>query len=238
MIDQDAFEVPQVEEKPYYEVLEGQYLIQALFNFIMRTIKDFEILDRKNLDTKIIAKEVWGVQQLTIQLLHESPSLKSDSKGNPNRAQRSGLNRLVRAKNDSRDAKFNAEEVSEFVKVFTRFPRNITCDKRSKTNEPYLRLMTSGEKKRVLRPADACLNTPFYNEYIFKEKLNNVAAQTREEAERQLNNFVLSFTPNQGDRTSEIGSVTVYCLSGDQNPDCTSRAPGAPMQETAVRLIL
>jgi hypothetical protein len=222
--------------------LEGQYLIQASFNFIIRTIKHFEVLDRKNLGTIIIAKEVWSMQQLAIELLHESPSLKIDPSLNHYHPQCSGLIELVRAKNDARDAKLNAEEVRAFVEVFTRFPRNIMCNKRKKTKEPYLRLMTATEKKRVLRPEDLCLNSAFLNKRMFarfqKQVEGNIGPSTPEEAERVLSDMVLRYTPNLGGKTEEHGSATFYCVPDNQTPDATAQHQGAPMQDTVVSFIL
>ena len=88
-----------------------------------------------------------------------NPGFRVDPDADHYHAQITSEKEQARAKRDGTPADLNAGQVAAVVEIFNRFPRNLAIDRRKRTHEPYLRLMTGAEKARTCRPQDPVIRS-------------------------------------------------------------------------------
>lgn len=137
--------------------------IRISFNFIQRFIREVEkdAPSPTKQGLTIPYDDVVRAQQLCAGLLEQSNSI-AVSEADALHPQRTALSELARAKREHTDAVLKANVVGALRKIVGTFPRNITISYESlgKGQKGHcLRLMTSAEKKAILKGPEPVLET-------------------------------------------------------------------------------
>jgi hypothetical protein len=183
--------------------------IRISFNFIQRFIREVEkdAAGPTGQGLTIPYDDVIRAQQLCAGLLEQSKSLAVDSEADALHPQRTALSELARAKREHTDAVLKASEVGALKQIVGNFPRNITISYESlgKGQKGHcLRLMTSAEKKAILKGPEPVFETVGHvklkasaakRDGVSTEELDEVLKDPRS-FRTDLNEFIERFTPS------------------------------------------
>jgi len=222
--------------------------LRISFNFITRFIKEIEqiVSGSGRQGTRIPYNDVARAQQLCVGLLEQNESIAVDVKVDPLNPQSTALNELARAKREHTDAVLKADAVVAVGKIVSAFPRNITISYVSLAGgrkEYCLRLLTSAEKKAVLKGPEPVINT------VGHMKLMAIAAQrdgirSPEVGEYlkdmkfykiDLNKYIERFTPSNEVTTESNDGYYIRMPSDGDKLETHFYAKGAPLQKPVVR---
>jgi hypothetical protein len=178
--------------------------------------------------------------------LEQNGSIAVDVKVDPLNPQSTALNELAGAKREHTDAVLKADDVVAVGKIVSAFPRNITISYVSLgggRKEYCLRLLTSAEKKAVLKGPEPVINT------VGHMKLMAIAAQRdgipspeldehlkdMKSYRIDLNKYIERFTPSNKVTTESDDGYYIRMPSDGDKLETHFYAKGAPLQKPVVR---
>ena len=198
--------------------------IRVSFNFIQRFIREVEkdAPGPTRQDLTIPYDDVVRAQQLCAGLLEQNNSIAVDSEAEALHPQRTALSELARAKREHTDAVLKASEVGALKKIVGTFPRNITISYESlgKGQKGHcLRLMTSAEKKAILKGPEPVIETVGHvklkanaakREGVESEEFDELLKDPRS-FRVDLNEFIERFTPSTRATTESTPNMCPPC---------------------------
>jgi hypothetical protein len=223
--------------------------IRVSFNFIQRFIREVEKYapGPTRQDLTIPYDDVVRAQQLCAGLLEQNNSIAMDSEAGALHPQRTALSELARAKREHTDAVFKPSEVRALKKIVGAFPRNITISYESlgKGQKGHcLRLMTSGEKKAILKGPEPVFETVGHlklmanaakREGIESEKFDELLKDPRN-FRVDLNELIERFTPSTRATTESTSKCVHRIPYGETELETHYFEEGDPLQKPVVSI--
>jgi hypothetical protein len=222
--------------------------LRISFNFITRFIKEIEqiVSGSGRQGTRIPYNDVARAQQLCVGLLEQNESIAVDAKVDLLNPQFTALNELARAKREHTDAVLKADDVVAVGKIVSAFPRNITisyvCLGRGR-KEYCLRLLTSAEKKAVLKGPEPVINTVGHMKLMaIAAERDGIPSPELDESLKDmksfrtdLNKYIKRFTPSNEVTTESNDGCYLRVPFGEDKLETHFYAKGTPLQKPVVR---
>lgn len=191
--------------------------------------------------------DVVRAQQLCAGLLEQSNSLAVDPEADALHPQRTAMSELARAKREHTDAVLKASEVRALQKIVGNFPRNITISYESlgKGQKGHcLRLMTSAEKKAILKGPEPVFETVGHvklkanaakRDGISTEEVDELLKDSRS-FRTDLNEFIERFTPSTRATIGSTPGIILRIPLDETKAETHHFKKGEPLQKSVLSI--